>query len=255
MRDEGVLVLLRHGESTFNASSTFTGLLDVGLTPAGEAQVAIAARLLVDAGLLPDVVITTPMIRARKTAYILLGDLAELTGRSEPHPLQTSWRLVERDYGCLTGLSKATARERYGEEAFFTWRRTLHGRPPAASPEQVASWTDPAPVANPGPLRPGCGESLADVIERARPLWDELRPTLASGTTVIVVAHGNSLRALCSIIDDLDDHETEELNIPAGHPLVYHVSAAGQAHPRGGHYLDDTAARLEAARVAAEGGT
>lgn len=255
MRDEGVLVLLRHGESTFNASSTFTGLLDVGLTPGGEAQVVIAARLLIAAGLVPDLVVTTPMLRARRTASILLADLAELTGRADPHPIRPTWRLVERDYGCLTGLSKAVARARYGEEAFFTWRRTLHGRPPAASPEQVASWTDPAPVADSGPLRPGCGESLADVIERVRPLWDELRPTLASGVTVFVVAHGNSLRALCAIIDDLDDHETEELNIPAGHPLVYQVTATGDVHPRGGFYLDDTAAQREAAKVAAEGGT
>lgn len=250
-RAEGTLLLLRHGESVFNATRTFTGLLDVGLTPAGERQVGIAAQLIRDAGLHPDVVVRSPMLRAIRTADLLMGQL----GLTDV-PVETTWRLSERDYGCLTGVPKKTARKRYGEEAFFTWRRTLQGRPPAASPEQVASWSEPNPLSDCGPLRPGMGESLHDVVERVRPFWeDQLRGRLAAGACIFVVSHGNTLRALCSTMVGLSDTETEHLNIPAGHPLVFRVDADGRAHPRGGVYLDDTAAQREAAKVAAEGGT
>lgn len=246
----GHLVLLRHGESVFNATSTFTGLLDVGLSPAGERQVGVAAQLLRAAGLRPDVVVMSPMRRAARTAELLLGHLGV------DAPLEITWRLSERDYGCLTGVSKKVAVERHGDEAFFGWRRTLHGRPPAASPEQRASWTDPAPLPDTGPLVAGAGESLHDVVERVRPLWDEdLRARLAAGACVFVVAHGNSLRALCAVMEGLSDEEVENLNIPAGHPLLYAVDPAGRVHPRGGRYLDDDAARRDAAKVAAEGGT
>ncbi len=247
---EGTLLLLRHGESVFNASKTFTGLLDVGLTPAGERQVGVAARLIREAGLHPDLVLRSPMRRAIRTADLLLDALG-LDGV----PLAASWRLSERDYGCLTGVSKSDARARHGQEAFFTWRRTMHGRPPAASADQVASWREPAPLAEAGPLRPGMGESLHDVVERVAPLWDELRERLARGDSVFVVSHGNTLRALCAVMTGLTDEETEHLNIPAGHPLVFRVDAAGRVHPRAGTYLDHDAASAAAERVAAEGGT
>jgi 2,3-bisphosphoglycerate-dependent phosphoglycerate mutase len=247
---QGTLLLLRHGESVFNASKTFTGLLDVGLTPAGERQVGVAARLIREAGLHPDLLVRSPMLRAIRTADLLLGALG-----LEDVPVATSWRLSERDYGCLTGVSKADARARHGAEAFFTWRRTMHGRPPAASAEQVASWRDPAPLAGAEPLRPGMGESLHDVVQRVRPLWDELRETLVGGACVFVVSHGNTLRALCAVMVGLTDDETEHLNIPAGHPLVFRVDAAGRVRPRSGTYLDHDAAHEAANRVAAEGGT
>ncbi|MDX5319080.1 MAG: 2,3-bisphosphoglycerate-dependent phosphoglycerate mutase [Actinomycetes bacterium] len=246
----GTLVLRRHGESIFNATSTFTGLLDVGLTRDGERQVAIAANLMRAEGIVPDLVINSPMVRASRTTELLLGHL----GMSVP--VETTWRLAERDYGCLTGVSKAEAAARHGERAFFEWRRTLHGRPPAASPERRSSWVDPAPLADAGPLVAGAGESLHDVVVRVRPLWEEeLHERLTDGQTVVVVAHGNSLRALCAVIDDLADTEIEDLNIPAGHPLAYDVDHLGHAHPRGGRYLDDDAATRAAAKVAAEGGT
>ncbi|MGM0386449.1 MAG: 2,3-bisphosphoglycerate-dependent phosphoglycerate mutase [Actinomycetota bacterium] len=246
----GTLVLLRHGESIYNATSTFTGLLDVGLTRDGERQVAIAANLMRAEGIVPDLVVDSPMVRASRTTELLLGHL----GMSVP--VETTWRLAERDYGCLTGVPKAEAAARHGEESFFRWRRTLHGRPPAASAEQRASWLDPVPLADSGPLVAGAGESLHDVVVRVRPLWEEeLRERLTDGQTVVVVAHGNSLRALSAVIDDLTDSEIEELNIPAGHPLAYVVDHLGRAHPRGGRYLDDDAASLAAARVSAEGGT
>lgn len=246
----GTLVLLRHGESTYNATSTFTGLLDVGLTRDGERQVAIAANLLRAEDIHPDLVVNSPMLRASRTTELLLGHLGAQV------PVETTWRLAERDYGCLTGVPKAEAAARHGEEAFFRWRRTLDGRPPAASAAQRATWVDPAPLADSGPLVAGDGESLHDVVVRVRPLWEEeLRERLADGATVVVVAHGNTLRALCAVIDGLTDREIEDLNIPAGHPLAYDVDHLGRARPRGGRYLDDVAAWHAAARVAAEGGT
>ncbi len=243
------LVLLRHGESTFNASSTFTGLLDAPLSAAGEAQVGLAAALIAGAGLRPSLLITTPMLRARRTTELLLAGL----GRPAPATVVT-WRLAERDYGCLTGMAKSDARALLGEDAFFALRRTLHGRPPAASDEQRARWPLPY-VAECGPLVAGAGESLADVIARVEPVWSGLiAPALDSGEAVFVVAHGNSLRALCAVLDGLTDTETEALNIPAGHPLVY-AWRDGRPVPRGGSYLDATAGTTASARVAAEGGT
>lgn len=244
----GVLVLLRHGESTFNAARVFTGLLDADLTPAGEAQVAVAAGLLERAGLRPDVLVTSPMRRASRTADLLFAELGHT-----PETIVT-WRLVERDYGCLTRVSKSEARRAHGEEAFFTWRRTVHGRPPAASEAQRASWVDPPPVAESGPLVPGCGESLADVVERVLPVWrDILLPRLLAGQTVAVVSHGNTLRALVTDMLGLSDVDAEHLNIPAGHPLVFNVAPDGRVG--GGRYLDGRAAHLATDAVAAEGGT
>lgn len=247
----GTLLLLRHGESVFNAISTFTGLLDVQLTEAGERQVGVAATLIKDAGLRPDLFIRSPMVRAIRTLDLLQNELG-VTGI----PTETTWRLAERDYGCLTGVPKAEARARLGEEAYFTMRRTMHGRPPAASAEQIASWREPAPLQDAGPLRPGMGESLQDVVERVRPLWEgQLRERLAAGASIFIVSHGNTLRALCTTMSNLTDAETETLNIPAGHPLVYLVDGNGIVYPRLGLYLDDEAARREVAWIAAEGGT
>lgn len=244
----GALVLLRHGESRFNAEQIFTGLLDADLTPAGEAQVGVAARLIAAAGLAPDVAVLSPMIRAVRTADLLLDHL-----RATP-PRLVTWRLVERDYGCLTGVPKHEARLLCGEHAFHHWRRTVDGRPPPATAEQRATWTDPPPVAGTTPLEPGQGESLADVIARVRPVWvDELAPRLHAGATVLVVAHGNTLRALVTDVRGLSDAQAEALNIPAGHPLVFAPCPGGGVDA--GRYLDPDAARVATARVAAEGGT
>lgn len=246
--DGGVLVLLRHGESTFNAAKVFTGLLDADLTEAGERQVGVAAQLLADAGVRPTLLVTSPMRRAARTAELLFADLGYA-----PETIVT-WRLVERDYGCLTRVSKHDARATWGEEAFYTWRRTIHGRPPAASDEQRASWVDPPPVAESGPLIPGQGESLADVTVRVLPVWrDVLQPRLRAGETLMVVAHGNTLRALVTDMLRLSDVDAEHLNIPAGHPLVFRVSPTGRVN--GGRYLDSGAAAVATEAVAAEGGT
>ncbi|MBO1751604.1 2,3-bisphosphoglycerate-dependent phosphoglycerate mutase [Actinotalea sp. BY-33] len=246
----GVLLLLRHGQSTANASKTFTGLLDVGLTELGSEQARAAAHLMTADGLRPDEVVTSPMRRAARTA-----ELAVAAGGWQDVPLRSSWRLAERDYGNLTDVPKAEARAALGPEAYLSVRRTLHGSPPPASADQAAGWgaayTDPGS----GLPQPGAGESLHDVVERVRPEWQRLRVALDEGRTVLVVAHGNSLRALCLLVDDLSEDEVRELNLPAGHPLRYDLTAEGAVLPRGGAYLDADSAQREAERIAHEGGT
>jgi 2,3-bisphosphoglycerate-dependent phosphoglycerate mutase len=246
----GTLVLLRHGESTHNAAQRFTGLLDVELSDLGAEQARDAALLLLRAGAIPDLVLTSPLRRARRTAEAVIAELGIDV------PLVARWRLEERDYGVLTGMAKHQVRERFGADKFFEWRRTLHGKPPAARPEDVAGWglvsTRP-----PGMRAPGSGESLHDVIERVRPCWEgEIREALRAGRCVLVVAHGNSLRALCALIDDLDEDELEALNLPQGQPIVYDVvSDDGGVVPGSGRYIDVEAALAVAAVIAIEGGT
>lgn len=250
----GSLVLIRHGESTANAAGAFTGLRDVDLSPHGVEQSHGAAALLAAAGLHPDVVFTSRMLRARRTAGLILTDLG-----AADVPVVATWRLNERDYGLLMGMSKADVRERFGNERFHTWRRTLHGTPPPMPTARrdelglVAPDDDPH---DPQPDGAGDGESLADVVERIRPLWEEeIRPRAGAGECVLVVAHGNSLRALSALVDGLDDAELEELNLPTAQPVCYDVSPAGVATPRGGRFLDPDRAVLAAIRIMFEGGT
>lgn len=249
MEGSGTLTLLRHGESTYNAAQVFTGLLDVDLSPRGERQARAAGQLLAERGAIPDVVLSSPLRRARRTADAVVAELGLAV------PLVEDWRLEERDYGVLTGVPKRTVAERYGHDLFFAWRRTLHGRPPAAEPADVATWglISTRPPELPAP---GSGESLHDVIERVRPCWEQgIRSRLRTGLCVLVVAHGNSLRALCALIDELDEDELEALNLPAGQPLQYDTTPDGRCEPRGGRYLDPEAARAGAELIAAEGGT
>ncbi len=249
MHGSGTLTLLRHGESTYNAARIFTGLLDVDLSSLGERQARAAGQLLAERGAIPDLVLSSPLRRARRTADAVLAELGLVV------PLVEDWRLEERDYGILTGLPKRTVAERYGHDLFFAWRRTLHGRPPAADPADVATW-ELVSTRPPGLPVPGSGESLHDVVERVRPCWEEeISSRVQSGRHVLVVAHGNSLRALCALVDDLDEDELEALNLPAGQPLRYDATPGGRYGPRGGCYLDPQAARAGAELIAAEGGT
>lgn len=246
----GTLVLLRHGESELNAAQIFTGLLDVGLTPRGEDQAREAGRLLRTHGVLPDVVLTSPMRRCAATTR-LVQEAADLDGV----PVSSTWRLAERDYGNLTGVPKHEARARLGADGYITVRRTLDGAPPPATPDQAARWPAAA-YTEPGSglPTPGASESLRDVVARVAPLWDEVRDVLATERTVLVVGHGNSLRALCALIDELSPAEVQVLNLPPGEPLVYRWTADGLA-PHGGRYLDPDDALAAAARIAHEGGT
>lgn len=246
------ILLIRHGESTFNAGQIFTGLLDVPLSDRGRHQITGAAALIAAAGLHPSRIISSPLLRAADTAIGLRQIVAPRV------PIETTWRLAERDYGCMTGVAKHECRQRWGEDAFFTWRRTMHGAPPPADDDQRAGWPFP-PSIDLGPLVPGGSECLADVVVRVRPLWDELSNSMWArpGALILVVAHGNSLRALSLLIGHLSDEQVERFNIPAGQPLVYEFDEPGSATPRHrfGRYLDPRTAAAEAAKVEAEGGT
>ncbi len=239
----GLLVLVRHGESQFNADQRFTGLLDVPLTEHGVEQCNEAAELLAQEGIHPDIVVTSPLQRAYRTADVIVQRLGLPAARRD-------WRLAERDYGWLTNLPKSLVKQIFGEPAFFDWRRTLDGKPPAAPAGLVKSWGELA-RADLGPLRPGMSESLREVIDRVRPAWLELRELIEAGNHVLVVAHGNSMRALCALIEQLDDSQVERLNLPSGQPLVYSFVGGNPD----GRFLDPHTAQLRAAAVAAEGGT
>ena len=200
------LILLRHGQSTWNATNQFTGWYDCDLTPQGEAEAQAGARLLADAGLLPDVVHTSLQVRAIRTAELALAEL----GRSWI-PVRRDWRLNERHYGDLTGLNKAETRERHGAEQLKAWRRGYATPPPPISDDNPFNPNDDVRYAS---IEPPLGECLADAIA----------PDLQAGRTVLVTAHGNSLRALCKELDDISDSDITELNIPTGTPIRYELS-------------------------------
>lgn len=245
----GQLVLLRHGESTANANGTFTGLLDVPLTPEGERQAVWAAEMLRANGVTPTIVVTSTLQRAVRTADLVTHELRL------PQQATKRWELNERNYGALTGQSKTTARAALGEVEFTRVRRSLTGRPPKMTFRNW--WTLRHTPALRGLPRRAVRrtESLSDVVRRVCPLYEtDLLPVVLGGATVLVVAHGNSLRALCACIDDLTEKEVADLNLPTGQPLLYRVGEDRALHPRGGEYLDPTADDA-AALVAAEGGT
>ena len=244
------LVLLRHGESAWNSSNRFSGWVDVDLTAAGEEQARHSGRRLDDAGLLPDVLHTSVLTRAVRTGTLAL-DAADRGWI----PTRRSWRLNERCYGALQGLDRTAVRERYGTEQYTLWRRSYEGTPP---PLPLGSeWdvsADPRYDALPPALVPRT-ESLADVGARLLPYWyDTIVPDLRTGQTVLVVAHGNSLRALVAHLDRLSPSEILRLDIPTGMPLVYRLDAGLRPTVRGGGYLDPVAAAAAAVQVAAQGG-
>jgi 2,3-bisphosphoglycerate-dependent phosphoglycerate mutase len=244
----GTLVLLRHGESAWNADGLFTGWVDVGLSAKGEAEAATGGKLLLDSGLRPAVVHTSVLVRAIQTANIALEEagLAWL-------PVRRSWRLNERHYGALQGKNKAQTRTEFGEEQFMLWRRSYDvPPPPLADDDPLSPVGDPRYAALPPELMPRA-ECLKDVLERMLPYWyDAIVPDLAAGLTVLVVAHGNSLRALVKHLDGISDTEIAALNIPTGIPLAYQLDAAFR--PAGpGTYLDPAAAAEAAEAVRNQG--
>lgn len=250
----GALVLLRHGQSAYNAERRFTGLLDPDLTDRGAAEARRSADHLAEAGLVPDVVLASPLRRAARTAGLVVAGLRERS-HEVPEP-RWAWPLAERHYGAWTGRLKEPLREEVGAEAFHVQRRCYDGAPPPTGPDHDRL-DDLAPALAHLPAAAERGtEALADVVGRVRPWWrEEALPLLGDGRTVLVVAHGNSLRALCTVLDDLAPEEVEGLNLPTGQPLVYRSGGDGALLPRGGTYLDAAGARAGAAAVAAEGGT
>jgi 2,3-bisphosphoglycerate-dependent phosphoglycerate mutase len=213
------LVLLRHGESEWNLENLFTGWYDCDLTPAGEAQAIAGGRLMVERGLLPDVVHTSVLVRAIRTADLALREM----GRTWI-PVRRHWRLNERHYGGLQGLNKAETAERHGVEKVKLWRRSYDVPPPPMDrddPRNVRH--DPRYAGMPPELVPDT-ECLADVVERMLPYWyDYIVPDLGAGQVVLVSAHGNSLRALVKHLDGVSDSDIVELNIPTGEPLLYEL--------------------------------
>jgi 2,3-bisphosphoglycerate-dependent phosphoglycerate mutase len=245
----GTLVLLRHAESEWNAKGLFAGWVDVRLAANGRLEAEEAGRMLADAGLRPDVVHTSVLTRTVQTANIML-DVAGLGWL----PTRRSWRLNERHYGALQGKDKAQIRETFGDEQFMLWRRSYDvPPPPIADDDPMSQAGDPRYAALPAELIPRT-EGLRDVVTRLLPYWyDAIVPDLAAGLTVLVVAHGNSLRALVKHLDGINDADIAGLNIPTGIPLVYELDAAFRPVTPGGRYLDPEAAAAGAEAVKNQG--
>jgi len=243
------LILLRHGESEWNALNLFTGWVDVNLSEKGEAEAKRGGELLKAAGVLPDVLHTSLLRRAIRTAQIALD-------ACDRHwiPVSRSWRLNERHYGALQGKDKKQTLEAYGEEQFQLWRRSYDVPPPAIDPnDKYAQTNDPRYADIAGKELPAT-ECLKDVVARMIPYWQSnIVPDLKAGKVVLVTAHGNSLRALVKHLDGISDEGIAALNIPTGIPLVYKLDANLNPIVKGGEYLDPEAAATAAAAVANQG--
>jgi len=219
------LVLLRHGESAWNASDTFTGWTDIDLTPRGEEQARAAGRALRRAGVVPTVVHTSVLIRAIRTAELALAELGLRagagTGGVPGVPIRQSWRLNERHYGDLQGRNKAETRRIYGEPQFLAWRRSYSVPPPPLPEGDPRSARCDPRYAGLDPALIPATESLADVVARLVPYWREaIAPDLAAGRVVLVSAHGNSLRALRKHLEGINDEDIVDLELPTGIPTV-----------------------------------
>jgi 2,3-bisphosphoglycerate-dependent phosphoglycerate mutase len=241
------LILLRHGESEWNALNLFTGWVDVDLTDKGRAEAVRGGELLAEQGVLPDVLYTSLLRRAIMTADFALDKADRLW-----IPVHRDWRLNERHYGALQGLDKAATKEKYGDEQFMAWRRSYDTPPPPIEPgSEYSQDGDPryADIGG-GPLT----ECLSDVVKRFVPYYTEtIVPDLRAGRTVLIAAHGNSLRALVKYLDGMSDDDVVGLNIPTGIPLLYELDENLRPTVPGGKYLDPDAAAAGAAAVAAQG--
>ena len=241
------LVLLRHGESEWNAKNLFTGWVDVALSEKGVEEAKRGGQLLKDAGIAPDVVHTSLLRRAITTADYAL-DVADLLWI----PVKRSWRLNERHYGALQGKDKKQIRDEYGEEQFMLWRRSYDVPPPDIElGSEFSQDADPRYAGEPIPR----AEALANVLTRALPYWtSDIVPDLQAGKTVLVAAHGNSIRALVKHLDDVDADTIAGINIPTGIPLVYELDEETlKPTVRGGKYLDPDAAAEAIKAVANQG--
>lgn len=238
MTPTGTLVLLRHGESEWNKANLFTGWVDVPLTDKGRVEAARGGQLLAEHGLLPDVSHTSLLRRAIMTAELALHEADR-----QWIPVHRSWRLNERHYGALQGKDKAATLAEYGEEQFMTWRRSYDTPPPPIEPGSEFSQDGDARYSFLPPEARPATECLADVVVRMLPYWyDAIVPDLRQGKTVLVAAHGNSLRALVKHLDGLGKDEVVGLNIPTGVPLRYDLDDDLRPVTPGGQYLDPDAA-------------
>ncbi|WP_124054388.1 phosphoglyceromutase [Arcanobacterium ihumii] len=241
------LVLVRHGESEWNAKNLFTGWVDVPLSEKGTQEARRAGKLLTDAEVLPDVLHTSMLRRAIMTANLALD-------AADRHwiPVKRNWRLNERHYGALQGKNKKEIRDEYGEELFMEWRRSYDVPPPAIElGSEFSQDTDPRYAGEPIPAT----ECLKDVLARLLPYWEEqIVPDLKTGKTVMIAAHGNSLRAIVKHLDGISDDEIAGLNIPTGIPLYYELDEETlEPVIKGGTYLDPEAAKAAIEAVANQG--
>lgn len=249
------LVLLRHGQSQWNLENRFTGWWDSDLTARGEAEAAGAGTLLSEAGILPDVVHTSLQTRAIRSANLTLGAMGRLWV-----PVVRTWRLNERHYGDLTGLDKAETAQRHGEDQVKVWRRAYDIPPPPISADNAFNPGDDPRYADLDPAVIPDSECLADVVARTWPWFeDSAVPELRSGRTLLVAAHGNSLRAVVKVLDGISDADITELNLPTGVPIVYQLGddlrPTESRHPLDRCLGDPEAIAAAAAAVAAQGST
>jgi len=245
---EYTLILLRHGNSVWNQENLFTVWVDVDLSDLGRQEAKRAGELLAESGLKPDLLYTSRLKRAINTAHIALN-AAERSWID----VKRDWRLNERHYGALQGKDKAQTLAEYGPEQFQIWRRSFDVPPPPIDDNDKYSQAHDERYADLGDALPKT-ECLKDVLIRMMPLWEnEISQDLVAGKTVLVTAHGNSLRALVKHLDGVSDDEIAELNIPTGIPLVYKLDANFKPLVAGGEYLDPAAAAAGAAAVANQG--
>lgn len=242
------LVLLRHGESDWNQKNLFTGWVDVPLTAKGREEATRAGQLIKEAGLAPDVLHTSRLKRAIISANLAL-EAADLPWID----VHRTWRLNERHYGALQGKNKKEIRDEFGDEQFMIWRRSYDTPPPVLDDASEFSQTGEARYSNLGDALPRT-ECLADVVVRMLPYWyDSIVPDLQVGRTVLIAAHGNSLRALIKHLDGVSDADISELNIPTGIPLHYELDESFTPITPGGVYLDPEAAHAAIGQVASQG--
>jgi 2,3-bisphosphoglycerate-dependent phosphoglycerate mutase len=242
------IILLRHGQSTWNLENRFTGWTDVGLTEQGAAEAHTAARLLREGGYTFDIAYTSVLKRAIKTLWIVLEDMG-----LEWIPVVNAWQLNERHYGALQGLNKAEMAAQYGEAQVKIWRRSYDVPPPPLDRDDKRHPRfDPRYASLTREQLPAC-ESLKITLERVLPYWHStLAPEIRTGKRVLVAAHGNSMRALVKYLDNVSDAEIPELNIPTGIPLVYELTE--ELKPVTHYYLGDEDAVRKAAEAVANQG-
>ena len=236
-------MLVRHGQSTWNLDNLFTGWTDVDLTDQGREEARRAGREIKAAGFVPDIVFTSLLKRAIRTKWLLLDEMDLLW-----LPVERTWRLNERHYGALQGLDKAQTVAQHGEEQVKIWRRSYDIPPPPLDGNDARHPRFDRRYAGVDPALLPATESLKDTLVRVLPYWHErIAPELKAGRNVLIVAHGNSLRALVKMLDDVSDAAIVELNIPTGIPLLYELDAA--LRPTGSRYLGDPAAVRAAAEA------
>ncbi len=238
------LVLIRHGESTWNLENRFTGWTDVDLTPTGVSQAMSAGKLLKAEGYVFDVAYTSLLKRAIHTLSYCLDEMDQIW-----IPVHKHWRLNERHYGALQGLNKAETAQKYGEEQVLAWRRSYNTPPPPLAPEDKRSERDDRRYAHLADGQVPMSECLRDTVDRVLPLWNNsLAPAIRSGQRLVISAHGNSIRALVKYLDNISDSDIVGLNVPNGIPLVYELD--DNLKPLRHYYLGNAEAVVSAAVVA-----